>query len=126
MIIACGTRQQIQKYNLEGDWQVQNANCEEFYRFYDDNVFNHYKYCFSSVRRLIEGSYVRRGIFSLSGTILTSTYIKDAESKGEEHGKDNLVFFQNASNVTITGLDNHNAIILKRVSWIPKLQLKEQ
>jgi hypothetical protein len=117
---ACGTRQQIQRLNLNGIFQVQNSRCEEFYRFMHKNQFNHIAHCYNDFRKLdTSTSFVRRGIFTENSDTTTITYT--------DRGKDDdkivyLIFRSNRKVVTLTNLDNHDAIVLKRVGWIPKIK----
>lgn len=117
---SCGTRQPIQRHNIEGEWQVQNSKCEEFYHFYSGNHFNHFSFCYTRFRKLdTRASFVRRGIFTKNSDTATLTYT----DRDKEDDKIVYLYFRSGTRVvTLTNLENHKALVLKRVRCIPKIK----
>ena len=111
-VTKCGTRQQIQKYNLNGDYQVDNSKCEEFYRFFSDNSYNHFRYCFDHFRVINNDSFIRLGIYQEeNGMVFMSEKGLEARMSLIRRGDGVLVL----SDYT----KEHQALILRKIDQIP-------
>ena len=116
LLVSCGTRQNRLNVSLEGEWQVQNSNCEEFYRIFGDNTFNHMSYCYNQFRKInVKTSFIRRGILKDNGETVNVDYTEEDEKITY------LKFHSGRSFVTLTNLENHKALVLKRVNHIPEV-----
>ena len=111
-VTKCGDRKQIQRYNLRGDYQVDNAKCEEFYRFFSDNTYNHFRYCFDHFRVINKDSFIRLGIFQEQGGMVFLT------EKGIE-SRMNLIRRGNGVVVLSDYTEEHKALILRKIDQIP-------